>query len=327
MRVVAAASVGIALLCAASLARAQESPPVSTQLDPCVPVDAAQFERLLAIELGTSQAKAARARGVTHVTVSCSELGIELRLEDSVTRKSMARVLPADSFRDASSTRLLALAVAEFVVASWIELTVQPEPAVQPAGPPPAPEVERAARRMTSERQNAATPPSANISAAFSVQLWSEHDGVLVGAGLRILQRPLDNLAWTISGDFGLTRVDTRLGEVTVGTASAMAGMALAVPLDAFHLYAGPGGRVGFARMEGEPSDPTQDRGERFFAPWGGPVWFARAEASVTPAFLIAMDLEAGLVTLPAKALGDEEVLVALDGVWVSGALAFAFAF
>jgi hypothetical protein len=315
-----------AALSVATVATAQVAPPVTTTLDPCVPVDGVQFQRLLAIELGTSGA--GQARGAAHVSVTCSELGIELRLDDSVTRKSMSRVLPAESFRDASSsTRLLALAVAEFVVASWIELTVQPEPAVEPVGPPPPATVKQAASRVARDELRAAAPPNTTLSAAFSMQAWSEHDGVLIGAGLRILQRPLEHLAWTVSGDFGLTRVDTRLGEVTIGTASALAAIALAVPLPGYVLYTGAGGRVGFTRMEGEPDDPGAELGRRFFAPWGGPAWFARAEAQITRAFLIGLEMEAGLVTLPTKAVSQDEVLIALDGVWISGGVVVGFAF
>src|SRR5688572_33177704 len=96
-----------------------------------------QLERLLSIELGTSADTASSTTGPTHVHVRCVAAGIELNLQDALTRKGMVRVLSRESFLDASSTRLLALAIAEFVVASWVELRlpqrVEAAPVVGPA--------------------------------------------------------------------------------------------------------------------------------------------------------------------------------------------------
>ena len=95
----------VALLGLASAlpARAQDVP-VSAQLDPCVPVDRAQFARLLAIELGTSGVDAAAAGGAgTEVTVSCDGERLVLSLQDGVTRKSMRRALPAAPLRGSAA--------------------------------------------------------------------------------------------------------------------------------------------------------------------------------------------------------------------------------
>lgn len=314
------------LLSAASLARAEGQ--ISVSVNPCVPVDRAQLERLLAIELGTSNAAGA-PHASTHVWVNCGPQGVELRLEDGVTRKSMARVLPAASFRDASSARLLALAIAEFVVASWIELSVQPRPSVEPIGPKPSAAEQRLVEGVVRKRGllPASAPPESSLSLAFALQVWSAHPGVLVGGGLRLLERALPWLAFTISGDFGTAGVDVPLGTVRVTTASLALALAARVRVDALTFYTGPGSRLGFARMQGEASDPVTTRSYRFFAPYGGLIWWTRFEYAATDELRLALDLEAGVTTLPVRDTADKSLVLALEGVWLTTSLAVGLAF
>jgi hypothetical protein len=313
-----------------TVARAQAAPgpEISVAVDPCVPVERGQLERLLAIELGTSTARGGPSAS-THVWVSCGVQGIELRLEDGVTRKSMLRVLPAASFRDASSTRLLALAIAEFVVASWIELSVQPRHVVEPVGPPPSSAERKLAERVVQRR--AAMPASfqheASVSAALAVQVWSAHDGVLIGGGLRFLQLALPALAWTMSGDFGTADVDVPLGTVRLTTASVALAAALHLRAGNTGFYTGPGGRLGFTRMLGEPSDGTRNEGKSFFAPYGGLMWWNRVEYRASDGVRLALELEAGLITLPARALSGMTRVLALEGVWLTTGVSLGFAF
>lgn len=317
----------LSLLLAASVAQAQ-GPEISVSVDPCVPVERGQLERLLAIELGTS-APQGIPRASTHVWVSCGVQGVELRLEDGVTRKSMMRVLPAASFRDPSSARLLALAVAEFVVASWIELSVQPQHAVEPIGPRPSAAEQRMVERVV--EKHAVMPASAlsedSLSAAFSLQVWSAHAGVLLGGGLRLLERALPWLAWTIAADFGTAGVNVPLGTVRVTTASAALSAALHYRVNSFAFYTGPGGRLGFTRMQGEPSNGVITGGDHFFAPYGGLIWWTRFEYRASKDVRLALDLEAGLTTLPVKDTSDNSQVLALDGVWLTTGIAIGFAF
>ena len=68
---------------------------VTTYVDACVPIELDTFHRVLAIELGTSidyGADQANDPDVTTVWLSCTAEGIELRVEDGVTRKSMRSI-------------------------------------------------------------------------------------------------------------------------------------------------------------------------------------------------------------------------------------------
>jgi hypothetical protein len=308
--------------CATALAQA---PAVSTELDPCVPVDAGRFERLLSIELGTSGA--ADARGVTHVEVTCSDRGIELRLEDGVTRKTMARVLPADSFRDASSTRLLALAVAEFVVASWTELTLQPEPAVEPVGPPPPPEVRRVAEGQARERQRAVARLDGSVTVGVGATVWTRDRFISPGLSLRLLDRPVDYLAWTLSVDAGVAHADVPLGAVTIQTVSATVGIGTAYSVDGAVFYTGPSARLGYTRMESESADQAIAVGDSFTDAFAGLLWWVRAELHPSRHIRVAFDLELGAITLPARAKALEEEVLAVDGIWIGASVGGGVAF
>jgi hypothetical protein len=317
-----ACALGVWCLCANARAQA---PSVSTQLDPCVPVDAGRFERLLSIELGTSGAGA--GRGVTHVEVTCSDRGIELRLEDGVTRKTMTRVLPADSFRDSSSTRLLALAVAEFVVASWTELTLQPEPVVEPVGPRPPPEARRVAEGSVRERQRATEPLDGSVTLALGATVWTRDRFIAPGLSLRLLHRPLDLLVWTLSAEASIARTDVPLGRVSIRNVSATAGAGGAFAVEGAVFSSGPAARVGYTRMQGESAYEDIATGNNFTDVFVGVLWWARAELRPSRHLRVGFDLELGAVTLPARAkAGDEEVL-AIDGLWIGATVGGGVAF
>jgi hypothetical protein len=319
------------LLAGAVTARAQPDAAVAVNVDPCVPVDHAKLHELLAIELGTSTAQGAGPAAPTRVSVSCSPQGIELRVQDGVTRKSMARVLPASSFADASSTRLLALAVAEFVVASWIELSVQPAPAVEPVGPPAGESARRVAQNVVAERAPRAEPqhrpPERTLSLGPALQLWSAHEAVLLGAGLRVLLPLADALVWTLSGDFGAASVAAAYGDLGVFTASLALALALQLRVDDFAFQLGPGGRLGITRMNAD-ADPLRAEGDDFLAPYGGPIWLSRVVVRASTRVRVALEIELGLTTLPARAeIEDEGVALELDGVSMTSVVSAGFAF
>ena len=137
--------------------------PISVSVDPCVPGDQEQFERLLLMELGSAMASEPGANTeATQVFLTCVDNGIVLTVMDPITRKTMQRTLPAAPLHQAGSERLLALSVAEFLVASWIELSLQQSAPVEPIGPPVNPETLQAARDKVTRVQQAS--PAADTS-------------------------------------------------------------------------------------------------------------------------------------------------------------------
>lgn len=326
-----ASLLGLILVSVAPQVRAQSSGPrVTIHVEPCVPVNRPQLERLLAVELSTSTGPATGPAAPTEVRVDCVADGIELQLRDGVTRKTMARVLPASSFTDASSTRLLALAVAEFIVASWVELEVRPQPVIEPVGPRPKADVVEAATRVAqtaSRRTELEQPLDGSISAAVTGQAWSAHRGLLFGAQLRVLQLVAPPLAITLVGDFGTANVRVALGSVALSTTSGALALGFHFEAEELAVYAGPGVRVGVAYMRGDPDDTTRTVGKSFFAPYAGPLIWGRLEYRPTLRLRLALELEFGAVTVAARAFTLESRVLSLEGVWGTAGLAIGLGF
>lgn len=310
-----------------------EAPLVTTIVDDCVPIDRAQLDRLLSIELGTSADTAASsATGPTLVRVGCVPAGIELNLQDALTQKGMVRVLSRESFRDASSTRLLALAIAEFVVASWVELRlpqkVEPEPVM---GTAPATAAAREVAANTAAERVQPAPRAredethTEIGLSGQLQVWSQIDAPMFGAGVRLVHAPVPGVAFSIGGDFGATDVDTALGRIIVRTFGfSLTGLGR-VDLSPFVLVTGPGARFGLGQMSGT-SDPMRAEVSPFYAPFAGVFWLARGALFVADGFAVTLELELGACTLPMRALiRQTTVAAALDGVWLTTGLGVAF--
>jgi hypothetical protein len=322
----------LALVASSRPARA-EPLPVSIQVDACVPVDRAQLRRLLSIELGGARVREPNA--ATRVEVNCIEQGIELRLWDAVTGKSMQRLLPADSFRDASSTRMLALVVAEFVVASWIELNVR-EQVTPPLRPSVTPEVRRSVERVVTAHaelpiteQHALQPEAeeTSLSLSFSSQFWTAQSTLFLGAGIRWLHAIPPYLALTAGAEVASASNDVGEGSVDAVTGSLEFALALCARFAPFTLYSGPGGRVGLASLQGR-STQSELRGFRFSALYGGPIWWNRIEYRASARLRVTLDLAAGWTTLPVRGTGPTNGtsadVFALEGFSLTSALGLA---
>ncbi len=329
--------------CTGSLARAQQTgqaPAVTTVVDPCVPVDPEQFDRVLAIELGTSidyRDSDAPPPSLTRVQLSCSEQGIELRLQDDVTRKSMVRVLDISRIEPASRTRLLALSVAEFVVASWVELRIADRPAVEPAGPAPNPAAQQAAAGVARRHVVAEPEPGPRVDRSepsapwelfgvFRLEGWSGDPGLMPVAALRVGQRPIGNVAFTVGADFGATRMSVDLGQVDLGTTSVMGALLFVVRTPRAELYAGGGGRFGFVHMSGVASD-ARVRGRSFVVPYGGALMLGRVAYHITGGLRLIAEIEGGIVTLPAEGRSGPRLVVDLSGAWLSAGAGVGWSF
>jgi hypothetical protein len=315
---------------------------VTTQLDPCVPIEPEQFHRVLAIELGTSieySAEASANEGganVTHVRLTCAEPNIvALWLEDAVTRKSMQRLVELPSVDAGARGRLLALAVAEFVVASWVELRFAEPSPLAPVGPVAPLEATASAERATETRlaseSVAGTGSGWQLRAAGSA-LWFGRAGLFVPGGeLQLLQQPLRHFAFSLA--FGIGHADPAanaslgaLGNVALTTSSGRIAALYVARIDAFEFEAGLGGRIGLVHFAGR-TDRVLLRSSSFFAPWGGPVIVLGLVMRPTRQLRVLLELEAGLVTQPAQALADGDVVAQLDGPWGGVSLGLGWAF
>lgn len=302
-----------------------------------MPVDLAHFRRLVSIELGTSidyQPSAPREPGRTWVHVACTRAGIVLNLEDGVTGKSMSRVLDAREIEPADSTRLLALAVAEFVVASWVELRAVPRPSIPAVGalPPSAankvagPAVER--KLAESDISPAFNPWQAAIG--LGIDTFTSHAGIMPTASVRI-QMSLPPVAFTLGGDLGYFAVPVSLDGARAGTidvirASGLAALLFGGEFDDVEAWLGPGVRFGVLRMTSESRLANLDR-KQVIEAHGGLLALGRLSHRFAENFSAGLELELGAVTLPVEASVADQSVLDFSGAWFSAGLRAALVF
>lgn len=308
---------------------------VTTMVDACVPIDIELFHRLLAIELGTSiqySAGAAASPDAATVRVTCSLEGIELKLSDSVTRKSMTRAVELPQVEAAARTRMLALTVAEFVVASWVELQLD-QPPIQPVGPPATPEVKRQASQVATRRLPAATPAAAEgvrfLIAASAEPVGFSGGGVMPQLSLHAELRPIRALALGLSFSVAHGEWDVRgpiaLGVAQLTSSTGRLSLSYVAPLGPLELLFGGGARVGLVHMAGR-TNRLDLLAQELYAPWGGPV--LQLSAALRQSHLrLGLELEGGYVTLPVQAMLAGAVAAELRGVFGSVGLRLGWLF
>jgi hypothetical protein len=130
----------------ASGAPGDERPRVSIAVLGCDETLAREAQRITAIELRAVLVDAAPDQTTTQITATCAEDSASLRVIDPTTGKSVERSVALSQAAPTARARLLALAMAELVAASWSELEDNPEPKAPPAAPL-APKAAREAAR------------------------------------------------------------------------------------------------------------------------------------------------------------------------------------
>jgi hypothetical protein len=336
------ARAGMAVLPLTAAAQEAESTRVTTRVDPCVQIDRESFHRVLAIELGSAieySAETAREGSLTTVSLTCTPDGIALLLEDGVTRKSMRRVVDLGPIEPEARSRLLALTVAEFVVASWVELRL-PEPApVAPAGPPAPAQSEHVAVQVAKQRLPPPPPSPApspatqewQLAAAFEVGFFSSTSHPVPGVELRLTQRPVPQLSIVLGVQVAHSEetallLDQNIGSVRFTTTSGLLAALYTARLTDIDLWTGVGMRIGLAHMAGK-TEQTTLTAQAFYALYGGPLVIAGLGYRIGAHVRMNLDLEAGLVTQPAQALIARTVVMELDGAWGSVALGVGWVF
>ncbi|MGC4092848.1 MAG: hypothetical protein QM756_34185 [Polyangiaceae bacterium] len=86
-------------------------------------------------------------REPTWVVVQCNGSKVVVEVHDPLSRKIVQRRFDFGPAASRARGRLVALAAAELVLASWAELAVLPAPRVEPEGPPPSPVQRELARK------------------------------------------------------------------------------------------------------------------------------------------------------------------------------------
>jgi hypothetical protein len=154
-----------------------ERPRVSIGLAGCDAALAREAQRIAAIELRATLVESGPDATVTQVMATCRGPVAALEVIDPTTGKSLGRTVVLTEAAPNDRARLLALAVAELVAASWSELQTNPRPQAPTATPLAPFSAREAARAAVADR-------SLELAAAFDVHLLASGD-FLFGAGAR----------------------------------------------------------------------------------------------------------------------------------------------
>lgn len=333
---------GVLLLGSAGAAArpAEERPRVTLRLDPCLALDAARVERLTAMEIGALGARLAAAPDddTSDLSVTCTAspaAGAELRVDDPVTGKSLLRIVDLDVARPAARPRLLALALAELLFASWTELEIalQPDPPPQVLLPGGRPLATAAARNAASQALRLRLPAAVRAEARPALQhtdastlrilglfagQGERGTGLLLGGGVRVAGDYPHHLGFSadalvLHGSAGFSSGDVSTDDFCTGAALLLHGR-----LGRFVLRGGAGGRLAAIRFVGVPRDARLDRGASLIGPSAGPMAVLMAGAALSAHLALDVSLEGGYALLPVAGRIEGQRAVAFDGGWIA---------
>jgi len=308
---------------------------VSLDVERCPSLARDHMFQLVALELDARVVTPDRAGEQTaRVEVTCAGADVQLAVSDRLTGKLLTRTMTLGDRNAQVGARLIAIAVAELVLTSWMELTLpRASAAPQADGAAAAPELRRAAQ----ERAQRHFPRAAGTGYVLAVgQALGPFDGVGVawGGGLRFGWTaggaPVDDdvSIWRPGVDLELTtaRNEARrgLGTVDVSMWSAALRVSLRRARGRSWFDVGAGGRAGVARLAGMPDDVTTTRGATLAGTWAGPI----AYVGVGRRFwrlAVAAGVEGGIVLRAVSGLVDDGASISVAGRWLSGTLAIGW--
>jgi len=324
------------IVAVAALAAALGSLDVSLDADRCPVIARDHLFKLVALELDARVAAPDRAaEQSTRVEVACAGTQVELKVSDRVTNKSLTRTMVLEA-RDAQvAARLVAIAVAELVLTSWMELTMpRASAAAPPADTPPAsPELRRAAQERA-QRQLSRGAGTGYVLALGQVVGPFDGIGVAWGGGLRFGWTPggapVEDDGWIrrYGIDLELTAVrndvSRGLGSVDVSVWSAALRASFRFVRGRSWLDIGAGGRGGVVRLAGMPADSSTTRGSTLAGTWAGPIAYVGVGRRVWR-LVVAAGVEAGTVLREVSGLVDDGPPISVAGQWLSGTLAMGW--
>jgi hypothetical protein len=161
----------------AAAAPRTEKPRVSIALVGCDAGLAREAQRIAAIELRATLVDATPDGATTQITATCGATLADLRVIDPTTSKSVERRVALAQAAPTARARLLALAIAELVVASWSELESNPDPKA-PSAVPLAPVAAREAAR------GVVVPRPFELAAVADARVLASRD-LVFGGGVR----------------------------------------------------------------------------------------------------------------------------------------------
>jgi hypothetical protein len=291
---------------------------VTVDIDPCLSVARSEVLRLTELELDAHVVPPSLAPAhVTRVDVTCAGKHVRLRVTDPVTGKSLERTLALGTHEVDVTGRAVALAIVELVLTSWMELTLAEPPPKSVGFQAPPPEI----TDLAEERAVTLGARSSHVDHVLAiVQAQGPFRGFGVGWGGGA------RLGWNFGedwfgGDIDLIAAqmaaDSDLGSVRATTWSSGLRASFKLWLDPVWLEAGPGFRIGIARLAGTPEDENETRGGVVAGMWAGPLAYAGLGLEAK-SLAFTLGIEGGFAFQSVSGRIDEDTSVAVGGPWMA---------
>ncbi|UJR78397.1 hypothetical protein [Sandaracinus amylolyticus] len=269
----------VAIVCALSTPHAVHAqdastitgPRVALEVEACAGIDPEIVHRILGIELGADADLDALPTDpeASRVRATCADAEgtrVALAVDEPLTAKHLERSIDLVASPESGRSRLVALALAELLAASWIELGMRRDPEVVEVGAQGGDEARAVALAIARERMPGAevvrveeTPRETPRARPFGVRaigvgrVSGDPLHFSGGGGLGVdleLYAPLA-MSVDVRGEQGSVTVgESGLVRMTVAWTNAL--LALRVPFGLHHADFGLGGRAGYGWMVGE---------------------------------------------------------------------------
>ena len=292
---------------------------MSLTIDSCIDAKPELVRSLFMLELGTSssseRSSVRSSEAETRVELGCDGELIVIEVHDPVTGKSLVRRIGAGD--RSGRERLLALAVVELLVASWIELEAIPEPAVAGADTIANKDSKANARQILRRRLPVAEPWETTLS-VHGMASWS--DVVFAGGGVGVARNSPHGYGWSAEVALQAGDDDVSLGAVSISSVGVGGAAHVRRKVGPTWLSGGIGARFAAVTMTGEPRGGGVLPG-RVSGVVGGPL--VRVGGTMRLSSVTAtLSLETGFHVLELRGLVDGQSETSIDGVWLASTLA-----
>jgi len=260
---------------------------------------------------------------VTTARAQCADGHVRLTIDDPVTGKTSTRTLALDDQHRGLRSRMLGLAIAEAVLASWVELQLTPEPAVPRPDAVALPETRREAAAIAERRMQGTTPPSPpwEVIAGPMVRWFSSSVltfGLSASARHWFDEHPLAGLGLELDGSFGEHSVRD-VARATATSFSFAPCLLIRSDLGPPMLITGAGWRIAPARLSAEPEGLRP--GDSAWSLWTGPFLSAALDVRLSRSLFFHASMEIGYVLAPAQGRVSDEPVIELGGSWLGALL------
>jgi hypothetical protein len=287
------------------LAAADERPPVRLLLSTCLPLDAEAVRRAVRVELATLAADDDTT--ATSVSVDCTATGVLLTIQAPGAERRYRYALDWSTQDPEARPRLLALAVAEAVDASRIELTALP--ALESAAAPAA--------------TAAASVPPPHPGYAFALEggvrnFSADHGASLRGAGVALSTRRTPYLGASVDLLLEGGSAVTTSGVIEATTLSTSVRGTAQVSSGDWFGEVGAGARVGIVRLRGETLTSGPFSAGATTRVWLGPAAEVAFGVRLASSLRVSLGAEVGFAALGATARDLGDPALALASAWTS---------